>query len=1183
MIGINYKEDTDSSTSPQQPATKLAMAPTSSDIPFDPLQSTASSEQDTNASIENGSPKLNKAIVSPTETSPKATQVSGTISLQNDGSEKTLDTSSIPTESSITQSEANGSENPENTQNKQDEQDKQKESGSLEKEHEARPLAKSDTSSLVSNLQADKAQPIASGVNETNQEQKPSPKLKRPPLRPIDLDSVPKKSILKKETSYPFIEQPVKSPIFKSQWLQSTVNRLAVMSGPAQPTAYTANSPSMFRKLVTQATTGTLPPSTLPSTNYSRLQKPAGPPVFANNEQPLPHLESQPSSSSLLSDNSLKRVRFSVGKLTTEHIFHNDDAYESAEESESQKKQQIDPPPAQPKKLLTTSDGVVVDDNIYTAREITNYYLVACIEREEEPIDRLVNEMHAASSRLTNPLLTSIDISGEPLSRKALEPICDILSLEFGLKQLYLDNCSLEDDTLKMLLYSLLLTDTLTVLSIQDNKKIKSNGFKYASVFVKKTKSLKSLNISGITADKRSVEFLAHALRVGRLGFGSRLQELRMDRCGLRGNLLEIMAPAIRESNLKVVSLRSNRIGSAGGVWLGVLMRDYEDQPNATIPNNNDEQGFKRVFPGISNPELLKRTHGVEVLDISDNDLRQGADYVAQTLRRNMSLKSLIMTDNTLDPARLAILADALKLNIGLESLDLSNNRICGPLVTGVNALIQKLAFNRTLTKLTLSNTGLQSEGAIALAEFLPETRTLTQLDLTGNDLVDIAGVMALSVSIRINKSLTCLDMNVPPNDAEFARLSRDILRACIRNMEEKTGSNAGMPSPDGVLADTIFRQPSSPIIPELASHSPEDKRWLLLETVAGELYRTRDTLNAMEKALNHEKSMRRNWLEHFYRKSAAAPLTQIASTNETEQSEGTQESPAKIPVVPIPSTPEEQKMLEVAQGVLYRGPPQIEQLYHQCKRHQANIVSLNARIDNDKALQELENMFNLLNVFMEAYRGLFALPEMPTNVVVAKRTNSLPPLEPANGPASTTNSNDNPEVESAGEVVQEEEIGQEQVVPEVLTEEPISEIDSTFLLEDDDDLDDEVYTNDALIDVRRTSLRRSNSGSSSSDEQSPESPSSNGERGLKPTPLNTTGDKQTDGERSPSILASPLEMLRKATEVEEGEALRRGKDLLENEAESPTAESPTIESPTIESPTIESPTVESPTVESPK
>jgi len=92
-----------------------------------------------------------------------------------------------------------------------------------------------------------------------------------------------------------------------------------------------------------------------------------------------------------------------------------------------------------------------------------------------------------------------------------------------------------------MLLYSLLLTDTLTMLSIQDNKKIRATGFKYISVFVKKTKSLKCLNVSGIAMDKKAVEFLAHALKTGRLGFGSRLEDLRVDRCGLRGNLLETL------------------------------------------------------------------------------------------------------------------------------------------------------------------------------------------------------------------------------------------------------------------------------------------------------------------------------------------------------------------------------------------------------------------------------------------------------------------------------------------------------------------------------------------------------------------------------------------------------------------------------------------------------------------
>ncbi|GJJ73035.1 protein phosphatase 1 regulatory subunit 37 [Entomortierella parvispora] len=983
-------------------------------------------------------------------------------------------------------------------------------------------------------------------------------KLKRPSLRPIDLGSTPSKSILRKESSYPFIEQPVRNPIFKSQWLQSTVSKLAVISGPAVPTAYTADQPSMFRKLVAQATAATQATPGSPSTNpgsspQQRLQQTnPGPPVFANNER-RPLLESHDSSSSILSTKALKRVRFSVGQLTTEHVFYHDDAYESAEETEP-RPVQINTV-VQPKEVMTTSDGVVVDDNIYTAKEIMNYYLAACNNREEFPVDRLVSEMRSASNRQSNPLLTTIDLTGELLLRKTLDPISDVLTLEFGLSHLVLDNCGLEDDTLKMLLYSLLLTDTLTTLSIQDNKKIKSIGFKYISVFVKKTKSLKSLNVSGINMDKKAIEFLAHALKVGRLGFGSRLEDLRVDRCGLRGNLLETLAPAIRESNLRQVSMRSNRIGTTGGVWIGVLMRDYDDLPNKPIPNNNEEQGFRRVFPGVANPELLKRTRGVEVLDISDNDLRQGADYVAQTLRRNMSLKHLIMANNNLDPARLVVIADALKLNIGLETLDLSYNRMCGPVVTGINALTSKLAYNKTLTKLSLSNTGLQSEGAIALAEFLPETRSLTQLDLTGNDLVDIAGVMALSVSIRMNKSLTCLDMNVPPNDAEFARLSRDILRACIRNMEEKTGSNAGMPSPDDLPTNTIFRQPSPTLIPEPRAPANQDNQWSLLETVAVELYRTRETLSGLAKALNHERLMREQWqMEHYHRTMDAHVSRVIVPDELAEDSEAHSEAPV-APVAPIEAiiqSPRDVRMLNSMKGILSRGPPQMEALYHQCKRHEANIKSLMPKISNDKALNELQSMTDVLFDYTQSYRNLFALPEMPPSVTVGKRTNSLPPATPT-GQQSSDASTTVPNGMSVSSTSEQDLAAVDHTSPEALLEEPTTDIASSFLLEDDDDLDEEVYTNDALIDVRRSSLLAEHRtvASSEDDLTTSSSLSSSGPlkgRGHKPSPLSTAGIAGMEGgERSPSSLASPLEKLRKAAEEEEGEVLRRGKDLLEN------------------------------------
>lgn len=87
------------------------------------------------------------------------------------------------------------------------------------------------------------------------------------------------------------------------------------------------------------------------------------------------------------------------------------------------------------------------------------------------------------------------------------------------------------------------------------------------------------------------------------------------------------------------------------------------------------------------------------------------------------------------------------------------------------------------LKRLFLNSTSLPSEGAIALAEFLPESHHLLHLDLTDN-LIDISGVLALAVSLKMNHALRCLDLNIPFDDPDFSRLSQDILNTCVRNTE---------------------------------------------------------------------------------------------------------------------------------------------------------------------------------------------------------------------------------------------------------------------------------------------------------------------------------------------------------------------------------------------------------------
>ena len=86
-----------------------------------------------------------------------------------------------------------------------------------------------------------------------------------------------------------------------------------------------------------------------------------------------------------------------------------------------------------------------------------------------------------------------------------------------------------------------------------------------------------------------------------------------------------------------------------------------------------------------------------------------------------------------------------------------------------IQSLRTAFTLNTALKRLFLSQTALTSAGAIALAEFLPESASLLHLDLTLNE-IDLAGVMALSSGLKANRVMRCLDVNVPPGDEQFAR-----------------------------------------------------------------------------------------------------------------------------------------------------------------------------------------------------------------------------------------------------------------------------------------------------------------------------------------------------------------------------------------------------------------------------
>ncbi|KAJ1560447.1 hypothetical protein HK405_007064 [Cladochytrium tenue] len=157
-----------------------------------------------------------------------------------------------------------------------------------------------------------------------------------------------------------------------------------------------------------------------------------------------------------------------------------------------------------------------------------------------------------------------------------------------------------------------------------------------------------------------------------------------------------------------------------------------------------------------------------------------------------------ITEDGRLDASSLCALCDGLSsAHCSVTRLNLSNNPEMFNFKDAsagyfrhdsTSALKDVLMHNIRLRELYICNSGLDSETAIAIAEAFPSIKNLQVLDIRGNPL-DIAGVLALSVALRLNQTIITLEIvplhsKTSATDSELAKLLNDISIYCQRNRE---------------------------------------------------------------------------------------------------------------------------------------------------------------------------------------------------------------------------------------------------------------------------------------------------------------------------------------------------------------------------------------------------------------
>ncbi|XP_078251527.1 NACHT, LRR and PYD domains-containing protein 3-like isoform X2 [Rhinoraja longicauda] len=231
-----------------------------------------------------------------------------------------------------------------------------------------------------------------------------------------------------------------------------------------------------------------------------------------------------------------------------------------------------------------------------------------------------------------------------------------------------------------------------------------------------------------------------------------------------------VLSHVIRHCDtIKHLDLRGCGIQCEGLQRLGPVL--HKCQHLGLGYNDLGDSGVKLVCAALRNPDCKIQTLGLATVGLTDS----GAEDLASALSTNTSLTELELSDNRLGDSGVKLVSAALgNPDCKIQRLKL---RTVGLTDSGAEDLVSALSTNPSLTELDLTwnnlgdsgvkpvsaalrnpdckiqtlglnGVGLTDSGAEDLASALSTNRSLTELDLSGNNLGD-SGVKPVSTALR--------------------------------------------------------------------------------------------------------------------------------------------------------------------------------------------------------------------------------------------------------------------------------------------------------------------------------------------------------------------------------------------------------------------------------------------------
>ncbi|KAI0414401.1 hypothetical protein F5X98DRAFT_254668 [Xylaria grammica] len=473
-------------------------------------------------------------------------------------------------------------------------------------------------------------------------------------------------------------------------------------------------------------------------------------------------------------------------------------------------------------------------------------YRRCCQLREADILTKVTAQLPKTTEGCADGIIEKLDLTGYYLSLPDLITLGDFLAV-VPFREVCLENCDLTDEGIRVILAGLLATRKSNIKRrrsvvkpsdlapqggvverlVLKNNKIGVDGWKHICLFIHMCRSIKCLDLSSIQFPAMVEPTKPPHIHLGHHGHNA---PTPLDMSSLLSKSLadRLAGPELELLNLGATGLTSSQLECVidGMLKSGVSRLGLSH-------NNLDAAGVEHVA------RYLRKAR-CEGLDLGGNNLKDHLEVLASAIDSHDTLWALSLANCNLDPPSLCKLLPKLLKLPDLRFIDLSHNKALFESEPNAISLLRRcLPQMDSLRRLHLADVSLSSEQAIALAEILPEIKSLAHINLLGNpDLVRLADARtedmqeeacalyaSLLAAVRVSKTLVKIDIDDPsPESGELLKaLANRVVAYTMRNLQgvpDIRDSSAGDSAPrlekyPDVLRHIVGHEEDYPLVAE--------------------------------------------------------------------------------------------------------------------------------------------------------------------------------------------------------------------------------------------------------------------------------------------------------------------------------------------------------------------------------